>query len=149
MRRFHYVQDTPTLDTSAYTAGDRLGSIQGVNAGHDGKNCVLQSLNVLDKDDQGNEIDIYFFSQQPTVASDDNAAIDVADAQMEYCTARVTVASGDYDDMSGNKFASKQDLKVPLRCDDNGKFWYVMVTRGTPTHTASGLVLSFHVEHTL
>lgn len=89
----------PTLDTSAYASGDRLGSIHTItNAFREfhrpfgqttpgvptialGGNNILAEITIIDQAKQSAAIDILFFDKSPTVASADNAAIDISDAE--------------------------------------------------------------------
>lgn len=82
------VSVTPTLDTNAYATGDRLGSIHTIAAVvrpdvSSGLGvATLKQIVIIDQAAQSADMDILFFNALPTVASADNAAIDISDAEM-------------------------------------------------------------------
>jgi hypothetical protein len=55
---------TPTLDTSVYAANDVLFGATVFNGARvAGGRSYLQSISLVDKDDQGSPLELYFFSQ--------------------------------------------------------------------------------------
>ena len=93
---------TPTISTSpAYSTGDQIGGIieltnvfknfsrpftpmppgAGAAPRWAGK-ATLKSIGVTDISAQSANFDFWFFNQLPTVASSDNAALNIADAQI-------------------------------------------------------------------
>lgn len=144
----HSVSATPTLDTNAYAAGDRLGSLMTISHGNaEGKPITLQTLTVLDKADQGTAFDVLFFDAQPTIASNDNAALDISDAEMDKCIGIVSVAGADFADCGGARVASVRSVGLALKPAAGATAIYaLLVARGTPTYTASSLRLSFHFD---
>lgn len=151
----------PTLDTSAYASGDRLGSIHTItNAfrkiyrnvdpitattsafqGQSGK-VILQSITIIDQAKQSQPIDILFFSSSPTVASADNAAIDISDAEMDAKCIGVVSFDASYVALAGNSVASKNsiglEMKQSISATDNN-IYAVCVIRGAGTYAASSL----------
>lgn len=150
---------TPVLDTNIYASGDRLGAIMEIKNAipRQGLNSKLLSLAVLDKAALGIAIDLLFFHSLPAVASADNAAISITDAEMTKCIGAVTIATGDYKVIliSGNHLATVRALELVLSnlepdTSVNAKtsVWCVAVTRGgTPTYAADSLQFTFGVEH--
>lgn len=146
MEYAHFVESTPVLDTSAYAAGDHMSDVATVITGATNARPVkLASIAVLDKDDQGAAFDVLLFKSSPTVASSKNAALNISDAEMENCVGYIPIASGDYADFGGARIAQK-NLEQYVKPDGEGKIYYLLVARGTPTHTASGLTLKFYFE---
>ena len=150
MARYQVVEVTPTLDTNAYASGDRVGSIHTITgagpAGFHG--AVLESITVIDKDAQGAALKVHFFDALPTVASADNAAIDLTDAQAAKFIATVSIATGDYLATASNKLAFTQPTRAIPMCPSaaNGvkeTLYAVVTTTGSPTYTASGLVFRY------
>jgi len=75
---------TPTIDTSAYASGDRCGSIMTLSDVVDsaGEGVILESIFIHSKTVLTSPaFYVMFFDDLPTVASADNAAIDVSDAE--------------------------------------------------------------------
>lgn len=151
---YKVISFTPTLDTNAYATGDRMGSITEVtdfwrNVG--GVN-ILKSIAILDTAKQKVAFDIFFFNSQPTVASADNAAIDISDAEMAKCIGHVSIATTDYcTDLAANSFATKSDINLVLKgaAPTTGAvkhLYAVLVSRGAPTYTASALTIQLGVE---
>ena len=70
----YVVTVTPTLDTNAYTSGDRLGSIQTIEdvLRQDSATgmgvATLKQVTIIDQAAQSADIDILFFNALPTVA---------------------------------------------------------------------------------
>lgn len=139
----------PTLDTSAYATGDYMGSIVTVtdffrNVG--GVNH-LNSIVVVDEAKQKAQFDILFFDSLPTVASADNAAIDIADAEMRKCIGYVSVLTADYTtDLAANSLATKSGLNLVLKgaapsVGATKHLYVVLISRGSPTYAAASLTI--------
>lgn len=134
---------TLSLDTSAYTSGDVLADLQEVAnfMRADGGRAVIQSVTVLDKDDQGVEMDL-FISPSAVSLGTENATPDITDANAEGLQHLCNVAVDDYQDLGGSKLATIKAIGLVVEAAAGSKSMYVgAITRGTPTHTASGLVL--------
>lgn len=138
----------PVCDTAIYASGDVLftatvtGNLMRVN---DGK-AILKSLQIIDKDDQGIAMDIYFFSSAVTFGAV-NGVPSISDADLATCLGYVSVATGDYKDLGGARIATKNALDIILKAVSGAKTIYVAaVTQGgTPTYTAAGLTLRLGV----
>lgn len=144
-------QQTPTINTSAYTSGDELGTLQTLTSavrvsGGSGK---LLAITVLDKTQaQRSAIDILFFDRSITVAGNNNPFAP-SDGDMANCLGLVAIATGDYNTAWAgtptNSVATKI-LATPLPFVVNGStsLFALAVVRGTPTYTsASDLVFSY------
>lgn len=136
---------TPVLDTVAYAAGDVLfatASIADAVRANDLRS-LLQSLVVIDKDDQKLGFDIHFFSANVTSGAI-NAAPTISDADAGNFLGTVTVAVADYKDLGGVSVACIKNIGLLLEAASGAWIIYAFgVTAGAPTHTASGLVLRF------
>jgi hypothetical protein len=143
----HVVEVTPTVSTSAYTANDQVGGLMTLDGAAPGKGAgtVLNSIVIVDKASQAAEIDLYFFDESPTVASSDNAAADVTDAEMvDKCIGHVTVVAGDYAALAANSTACVRDIALSLKPRASTTLYCLAVTRGTPTYgSTSDLTLKF------
>jgi hypothetical protein len=141
------VEVTPTLDTNAYASGDRLGTLMTLTGvvRHQGFEAVLLDVVVLDKAKQSQALDIYFFREAPTIASADNAAIDISDTEMEKCIGRVSIATTDYSALAGNSEASPAPYNRLLGAVEGKTDIYALAVcrSGTPTYAASSLVFKF------
>ncbi len=135
---------TLTLDTSAYASGDLLADTQAVASAvrvNDGKG-ILHSVTIIDEDDQGVAMDIYFLSANNTLGSE-NAAPSISDANARDILCRVSVAAADYTDLGGVRIADIHGLNRIIKGASASTSIYVAVVNGpsAPTFTASGLKL--------
>src|SRR5688500_7837809 len=107
-----YAEVTPTINTAAYTAADQVGGIQTIDFGQPVSR--LKTVSIVDKAKQKAEMIILFFKELPTVASSNNAALDISDAEMAAkFIAKVTVAAADYTDISASSAGTKEcDLSL-------------------------------------
>lgn len=139
-----YIDVTLSLDTSAYAAGDLLADTQAIAnmtrvADLGG---VLQTIQIIDKDDQGAAFDIYFLDANNTFGTE-NSAPSITDANAAAIFGKVSVATTDYTDLGGVRVAtiSNCGLAVKPVSGTNGGYLAVINGSGTPTFTASGVVL--------
>lgn len=138
---------TPTLDTSAYDSGDVLFDTTAMTAVFriNGAAMTVDSLTVLDEDDQGIAFDLYFLDTNTSLGTF-NTAPNISDANARKILGWVPVASGDYKDLGGAKVATVRNIGLKLKADSGADDLYIAaVTGGTPTHTASGLKLKLGV----
>lgn len=138
------IEVTPTVSTSpAYTAEDQVGGIQtlGNACRQQGGGATLISVAVHDKAKQSAALVLFFFDELPTVASSDNAAVDVTDAEMAgKCLGSVTVAATNYVNVSGSSMATVNSPNTALYMksqDADGKLYVVVKTTGTPTYAST------------
>lgn len=139
---------TLSLDTSAYAAGDLLADTQALaNAVRiNDYGGVLQSLTVVDKDDQGVSLDVYILDVNVSLGTE-NAAPSITDPNAVNIIAIIPVVSTDYRDLGGVRVASYSGLGLPIVPAAGTRDCYVAVVNGTgtPTFTASGVVLNFGI----
>lgn len=134
---------TLSLDTSAYGDGDVLAATQEVaNAvSPPGGRAILQSVHVIDLDDQGVGFDLIFLSADSALGTE-NSAPDIDDMEVLDTIGMVRVGAGDYIDLGGNRIATLSGLGLPLKAaEGQTSLWVAAIARGTPTYTANGLRL--------
>lgn len=139
-----YLTLTPTLDTSQYGAGEALfNAVELANVGRvDGGTVILQSVTVIDSDDQAAAtLDIYFFDAAVTFATANNTP-SISDADALKFQGLVSVAAGDWKDLGGVKVASLRGIGLMMKPTATG-LYVAAVTGGTPTQSASGLKFGF------
>lgn len=143
----HVVAVTPTVDTSAYASGDQVGATLTLNgaAPGDGTGTFLRKLTVVDKAKQKSALTVWLFDEAPTVASADQAAADVSDAELvDKALGCVSVAAADYKDLANGSVATVA-LDLPFKPVGSSSLYALIVSGGTPTYAAaSDLVLKFH-----
>lgn len=134
---------TPTLDTNAYTSGDLLfDSTEIANAVRANGGCaILQSVTAIDKDDQKLAMTL-LFADANTDFGTANSAPDPDDTEAATVLGHVAIATGDYVDLGGASVACVRGIGLLLKAGAATTSLYIAaITGGTPTHTASGLVL--------
>lgn len=138
---------TPTLETSAYADGDLLfDATELANfVRANGKTALIQSITVIDKDDQKVAFDI--FSAYETVDFGTvNSAPTISDADAAKVQRVCRVESADYIDLGGVAVATLTNIGLMVEpASASRSMFFAGVTRGAPTYSASGLVIRFGV----
>ena len=136
---------TCTVDTSAYASGDVLFDTQEIAGAVrvNGDTCILQSVHVIDIDDQGKEMDLIFFNAATSLGTE-NSAPDIDDSDVLTTLGKVNISADDYIDLGANRIATVQGIGLVLEAGAATTSLYVAgITRGTPTHSATGLTIKF------
>ena len=145
IRRASCVVDlTLSLSTVQYSANDVLADRQEL-AGmfREGTgNAEIQSVVVVDKDDQGVAMDLVFLDSDVAIGTE-NSAVSISDTNAAKVVGIVSVTTANYVDLINSQVATKSDLGIRVQgASDQSSLWVGAITRGgTPTHTASGIVL--------
>ena len=142
------VDVTLSLDTSgAYASGDVLAETQVVlNAMRIiNGNGLLNSVVVIDEDDQNSPLDLVFFSANVSLGTE-NAAASITDANARNILGIVRVNAWDWVDLGGVDIATITGLTLGLQAASGTPDLYIAaITRGAPTHTASGIRLRLNI----
>lgn len=132
-----------SLDTAAYAVGDVLADTQAissamrVNAG----TGVLHSLTLIDQDDQKAGMDIFFLDANQSLGTE-NIAPSITDANALAIQGVVNIYASDYIDLGGVSVVNKSGLGIVLKGGTGATtIWIAAITRGAPTHTASGVTV--------
>jgi len=134
---------TCSLDTGAYADGDVLFATQEIAGAvrNNGDACILQSVHVVDIDDQKVEMDLIFFNANTSLGTE-NSAPDIDDTEVLTTLGVVNVA--DYVDLGANSIATVTGIGLELKAGAATTSLYVAgITRGAPTYSASGLQITF------
>jgi len=133
------VSVTPTIDTSAYSDGDHLGTLHTITIGSGWVGlATLVSVTVLDKAKQSSAMDIIFFNASPTIASSDNAALDFTDAEAEKIIGHVSIAASDYVTLNSNTVAcTGLASAISLKSATEGVLYAILKSSGTPTYVGT------------
>lgn len=134
---------TFTLDTSAYADGDLLAETQSmtsvarVNAGV----VILESVTIIDEDDQGQALTLIFLDANNTLGSE-NSAPSISDTNARNILGFVRVTAGDYIDLGGVRIACVRGIALEMKAAAGTTTMYMgAVINGAATYTASGLKL--------
>lgn len=134
---------TPTLDTDAYSDGDLLfDSTQISNAVRvNNHTAVIQTITIIDKDNQKAPMTL-LIANAATDFGSLNAAPNPSDAAAETVAGHLEIAADDYVDLGGASVACVRNVGMLVSASgETTSLWIAAITRGTPTHTASGLVI--------
>lgn len=139
---------TLSLDTAIYASGDVLADTQAVTGAirSAGASAILQSLSLLDKDDNAAAgIDLVFLNANVSLGTE-NAAPNISDANAAAILGIVSLVSGDFIDVGGAKVASKANIGLLVTPATGTTIYVAAITRGTPTQSAAGIVLTLGVK---
>jgi len=132
-----------SLDTAAYTAGDLM--CQAVELEYA---CVpnypsfIESVTLLDYDDNGAALDLLFFRAYPGILGAVNAAVALSAVQAEMIQAVVHIVAGDYTDLGARQIAQPEFYPRKVRpTDGQTSIWVAAVARTSQTAYASGRLL--------
>ncbi len=139
---------TLSLDTGIYASGDVLADTQVLTSlfrVSDGTG-VLQSIQIIDQDDQKSAFDIYYLSANNTMGTE-NSAPSISDANAVAVVGPFSVAVADYKDLGGVSVAKIANIGQPIIAVTGTSNGYIAVVNGTgtPTYTASGIKLRLGV----
>jgi hypothetical protein len=129
---------TLSLDTNAYAIGDVLAATQEVTGyvAVAGSKSFLQSVTVLDADDQKIAMDLVFLSADVALGTE-NAAPNISDANADNILGIVRIAASDYIDLGGVACATRTGLGLSILAPQG--LYIAAITGGAPTHSAAGV----------
>jgi hypothetical protein len=138
---------TLSLSTSQYADADVLAATQELADAllAPGTHAILQSLVVLDKDDQGAALDLVFFRSEAAMGAAENAALAITDANADEILTVVEIAAADFVDLANSQIATKgpsdAGMSAVLTATSGQSLFVAAISRGTGTYTASGITL--------
>lgn len=135
---------TLTCDTGILADNDVIADTQEVaNAFNSDGFALLQSLILIDEDDQKQDVDILFFSGSGTLGTE-NSGASISDANTREYLGKVSILIADYLDLGGAAVAQAVNCGLILKAINNSmpSLYVAAVCRsGTPTYTAAGIKL--------
>ena len=142
----------PTLDTNVFAAGELVGSAEielAPAANVDGivpSSGVIQSVIIIDEDAQAVNLEVYFFDAEPANTTfTENSAFSPADTDLDALIGVAAVST--WFALNDNSVGQVLDLAMPFVLAVGLRTIYaVLVTRGTPTYTATGLTLRVAIQ---
>ena len=130
-----------TAATAAYADNDLVGSLMTVNVGKSG---ILQFLTLQDLSAQNAALEVLVFTSNPgSTTFTDNAAVDVADADLPRCKFQFSIGAGDYVSLADNSIGTVKNLALPYATADGNLYVALRSAAATPTYTASELSATF------
>ena len=135
-----------TPDTNALAEGDVAFATQEVANFSTGANItsILQSVTVIDVDDQGIGIDLIFFNDNTTLGTE-NSAPDIDDTEAQTIIGRVQVGAGSFYDLGANRVACVYGIGLPMKAGTGGSIWMAGISRGAPTYAGGHLYIKLGI----
>lgn len=159
LERVRTVSATPTLDTVAYAIGDRVGTVMDFAGLSDtpGDSVAIVGLRIVDLAVQKAALNLWLFRVSPTIASADNAALDMTDGNLTAAVpvGFISIAATDYVDTASNAVGLKMLVQPGLvahtgatagAVGDTGHLYGLLESGGTPTYAANSLTLTLIAE---
>lgn len=139
------IQVSQTTTATAYEAKDAIGGLMTfANAARvSGGSIHVESVQIVDEDQQLAAVDLILFSGSITAPTDE-AAFDPTDAELLTCVGVVKFTVSDYSDFNDNAVAHK-DCAISATLSGTSLYG-VLVARGTPTYASTS---SVHVTVTV
>ena len=143
---------TPTLDTNAYADEDILfEETELANAVFQGGTSTLQSITVIDDDDNGAAFDIYILDQDTDVGNA-NAAEGLSDAKLDNVLTIVSIVAGDYTDLANGQIAVKSfgdsgtGVKLAPSSSTATSLYAFGIEQEAATYSADGLTIKLGIQ---
>lgn len=109
---------------------------------NDARKAIIQSIVVIDEDDNGAAIELVFLNASGSVGNE-NAAYAPADAVLRTIVGTVLVESGDYSDAANGQTATKTSIGLMVKAGSttSNSIYVAAVNRSgsAKTYTAAGL----------
>ena len=118
----------------AYTANDAFGTLQRIEVPASG---IIQSVRFFDLDDEGLNMELLLFSQQPA-AETDNDPISVADNELAKLECSILIDT--WRDLIDNQVGVEDNLGIAYTAPKR-ELWAQWVSRGAPTIAATAIPL--------
>jgi hypothetical protein len=130
------IAQTPTISTGIYAAGDAVGGLLTFTgaARYSGGGGIIQSVAILDLDQERAPLELVLFNQSFTNSAD-NAAFDPSDADLANIVAVIPISQ--WFNFFDNAVGVAANLAVPFQLAGTANLFGQLVTRGTPTYTAT------------
>jgi hypothetical protein len=131
-------------DSGAYADGDVLADTQELDGAAflaNGATAILQSIQVIDLDDQAQPLDIVLLRSNVSLGTE-NSAVSVTDANADEIVAIVEIAAADYVDLANSQIAEAANIgKIIEAASADDGLWIAAISRGTGTYTTSGIIV--------
>jgi len=135
---------TLTLNAGvAYATGDVLANTQEIADAmkEDGGIAVIHSIALLDKDDQGQALDLVFLKTNVSLGVE-NSAVSITDLNADEILGIIEIAATDYVDLVNSQHVTKEGLGIVVESASDSKSLFVgVISRGNGTYSASGITL--------
>jgi hypothetical protein len=144
------LESTITTTDTAYADHDQIDTVKTLTGAFEGssRKGIIRSISVLDKVSQSAALTLHFFDASPTVASSDNATLDIADAQLaDKHICKVEIPAASYQALSASTVATVNAIDCLVSSKLTDDLYMVVESAGTPDYTAgTDLVIKIGLE---
>ena len=128
---------TPAITAGAYSANDNIGGtlVFPAAARAAGKGISIETITVSDLAKQNAALDIVFFRGGVTAVAD-NAAADVADADLPTALGHVNLAAASYLSLADNSVVCARAVGIAGTINST-TLYAILSTTGTPTYAST------------
>lgn len=134
-----YVSAAPTVDTNIYATGELVGgkltftpAVRPVTA-----TGVIMGVIMMDQSVTASDFDIVLFSSNPSATTfTDQAALDIADADLSKVIAVIPLVTANRYAFADNGVKYAGSIMIPIKGTVN-TIYGALVSRGTPTFAAA------------
>lgn len=136
--------------SGTYATGEVLGTTSPIKCevvrGKGVGSGILQSVIIKDLSAQNGILDVVIFDSNPTATTfTDNAALDVADADIDKIIGVVSIVAADYASFADNSVATKTGIGLPLLALTNDAVYIALVSRDAKTYVNNELSISLGI----
>ena len=138
---------TLSLDNgNIYADGDVLAATQELTSAvrASGGTGVMQSIGLIDDDDQGAALDIVILDSNVSIGSE-NAPVSIADGDADNILGIIQVTASDYIDLVNSQWAQAVFDAIVVSPASGTSLWIAAISRGTGTYTTSGITIRFGI----
>lgn len=134
---------TQTTQNAAYSAGNCVGGlITLTNAMRtSGGTGIIQSIHLIDKDNQKAAMDLLVFNANPTAATITDKTAFVYSTDITKQIARIPIAASDYVTYNSIATVSLGGLSKIVKANGSQTLYGALVTSGTPSYTGTSQVI--------
>ena len=140
-----FIEITLSLDTNQYDSGDLLADTQELpEAVFENGTAILQSVALLDLDDQGGALDLLILGSDTSMGTENNA-FGPSDNDADEILTIVSIEATDYIDLANSQLATKNGADIGLgvvlkaSSETDSSLYLAAVSRDTKTYTAAGI----------
>lgn len=135
-------QFVPTITAGSYSIGFCIGGLITFSSAYRqaGASAILQSMAIVDNDQQNANLDIYVFVAAPTVPTD-HTAFNPSFANLQNCSGIIKVTGSDWSNTSSRSVASLANIGIPcIDVSNSNVLCFVIVAQSTPTYTTTSSI---------
>ena len=129
-------QVAPTVTAGAYSAADVVGGLLTFSVNSPSGCGSINKLVITDDANQKAAGSLFLFNAAPTSIAN-NAAGNLAIADLKKIVSVIAVVADDYKTVNGNAYAVIDDINDVYKADGKGNLYGYFICSGTPTYTAA------------